>query len=254
MVRAACESAAWLEVEADTPAEATAASVPAAVTTIDLSHQQLTVSSLQLLPSTLTCVDLSRCGLESVAPLSRLPRLELLNVSYNRLTSLEDVQHSGHLKVLYARSNRITHLDGAAQLALLQSLDLECNSLSSLESLTPLWNLRSLTELRLRGNVLPIAAYRRTCAAKLPLLRSLDGSDMKGRQMAVAGTPPSLKVPTRLGHYNSSTSRRSLRPPQLLRATCRPAAPPVRSPRSPRFAGRPHSLSARRRTVVRHHR
>lgn len=180
MVRAACESAAWLEVEADTPAEATAASVPAAVTTIDLSHQQLTVSSLQLLPSTLTCVDLSRCGLESVAPLSRLPRLELLNVSYNRLTSLEDVQHSGHLKVLYARSNRITHLDGAAQLALLQSLDLECNSLSSLESLTPLWNLRSLTELRLRGNVLPIAAYRRTCAAKLPLLRSLDGSDMEG--------------------------------------------------------------------------
>ena len=128
LVRTACQSGAWLEAEVappPTPPPTTA------VTTIDLSHQHLTRSSLSLLPPTLTCVDLSRCGLDGVGPLRRLPRLELLNVSYNRLTSLDDVKPCATLKVLYARSNKITDLKGASALTQLQSLDLECNALSS---------------------------------------------------------------------------------------------------------------------------
>ena len=121
--RAAEVSGAWLEVEVKEPPKPTAA-----VTTIDLSHQALTKSSLQLLPPTLTCIDISRCGLEAVGPLRRLPRLELLNLSYNRLTNLDDLRHNGKLKVLYARSNRISDVTGASKLSSLQSLDLECNS------------------------------------------------------------------------------------------------------------------------------
>ena len=115
LVRAACETGQWLEAEAK-GAPASAPAPTTAVTNIDLSHQHLTRSSLSLLPPTLTCVDLSRCGLDSVAPLRKLPRLELLNVSYNRLGSLDDLRHSPSLKVLYARSNRIADVGGAAAL------------------------------------------------------------------------------------------------------------------------------------------
>ena len=166
LVRAACQSGAWLHADADVPTPAPATT---AVTTIDLSHQHLTRSSLSLLPPTLTCVDLSRCGLDGVGPLRKLPRLELLNVSYNRLTSLDDLRSAAALKVLYARSNRINDVGGASELGKLQSLDLECNALSSLDALAPLWRCRAITELRLRGNLLPYAAYRRECAANLPL-------------------------------------------------------------------------------------
>ena len=169
MARAAYEPTVWLEAEASssTAEPESEQQRPAAVTTIDLSHQQLTMASLQLLPPTLTCVDLSRCGLESIAPLGSLPRLELLNVSYNRLSSLDDVRGCARLIVLYARSNRIADVSGARALESLQSLDLECNTISTLDALVPLWGLPSLSELRLPGNVLPLS-YRRACTAHLP--------------------------------------------------------------------------------------
>ena len=176
LIRAACETGAWLDAELR--AQPPPPPPPAPVTTIDLSHQRLTISSLQLLPPTLTCIDISRCGLDSVAPLRRLPRLELLNVSYNRLVSLDDVRPCAALKVLYARSNRVADVGGAAGLSVLQSLDLECNAIASLDALAPLWGLSALTELRLRGNLLPIAAYTRLCGSRLPGLRSLDGAEI----------------------------------------------------------------------------
>ena len=139
------------------------------IQTLDLSNRQLTYTSLQLLPETLTCLDLSRCGLEQAAGLQRLPRLELLNVSYNRLTSIDSVRSSRALKVLYARSNRINSVEGLGTIRSLQSLDLECNALGSLDALAPLWGLPKLVELRLRGNLLPAAVYRRACQVRLPL-------------------------------------------------------------------------------------
>ena len=149
-----------------------------AVTTIDLSHQHLTRSSLSLLPPSLTCVDLSRCGLDGVGPLRRLVRLELLNISYNRLLNLDDLRHSTALKVLYARSNKIADVGGASTLVHLQSLDLECNRLTSLDALTPLWSCGALTELRLRGNLVPYAGYKRECVTHLKQLKSLDGNSL----------------------------------------------------------------------------
>ena len=80
--------------------------------------------------------------------------------------------------MLYARSNRIADVGGAAALVNLQSLDLECNALATLSALTPLWSCGALNELRLRGNLLPYAGYRRAGVANLPLLKSLDGADI----------------------------------------------------------------------------
>lgn len=82
---------AEMEEVSDTPA----------IQTLDLSNRQLTHTSLQLLPNALTCLDLSRCGLEQAAALHRLPRLELLNLSYNRLSSTDDTSGNVALKVLY---------------------------------------------------------------------------------------------------------------------------------------------------------
>ena len=83
LVRAACETGQWLEAEAK-GAPASAPAPTTAVTNIDLSHQHLTRSSLSLLPPTLTCVDLSRCGLDGVGPLRRLPRLEYVMTRSNQ--------------------------------------------------------------------------------------------------------------------------------------------------------------------------
>ena len=67
--------------------------------TLDLSGRQLTRSSLHLLPASLTCLDLSRCGLDSLRALASLPHLELLNLSYNRLPAFDDLSQLISLKV-----------------------------------------------------------------------------------------------------------------------------------------------------------
>ena len=106
-----------------------------------------------------------------------LDRLELLNVSYNRITTLIDLQNTTGLKVLYARSNQISSLGPLCGLIAMHSLDLECNAISSIESLNALWPLQQLSELRMRGNLLPPSAYRQACRSHLPRLRLLDGAD-----------------------------------------------------------------------------
>ena len=137
----------------------TPASGEAAPTTLDLSNRPLTHASLRLLPGTLTCLDLTRCGMESLEALARLPLLELLNVSYNRLTSLDALQHSSGLKVVFARSNRITSLAALESLPVLQSLDLECNALDTLDALRPLRTGPHTAWARRRGpqSHLPVA-------------------------------------------------------------------------------------------------
>ncbi|KAL1499962.1 hypothetical protein AB1Y20_012642 [Prymnesium parvum] len=195
-------------------------SVP--VQTLDLSNRQLTHTSLQLLPDALTCLDLSRCGLEHAAALQRLPRLELLNVSYNRLTSIDDIRASKGLKVLYARSNRISSVEGLAAVRGLQSLDLECNALSSIEALAPLWRLQHLVELRLRGNLLP--NYQRMCEEKLPALTSLDGVrlvECDEREASVPSFPPMPSKAT------STTSLGAPPPPHALSVPRRDGAEPL---------------------------
>ena len=138
MQRTQVPTLSWLEDELQEATAPTPASGGAAPTTLDLSNRPLTHASLRLLPGTLTCLDLTRCGMESLEALARLPRLELLNVSYNRLASLDALQHSRGLKVLFARSNRITSLAALESLPVLQSLDLECNALDTLDALLPL--------------------------------------------------------------------------------------------------------------------
>ena len=112
--------------------------------TLDLSGRQLTRSSLHLLPASLTCLDLSRCGLDSLRALASLPQLELLNLSYNRLPAFDDlsqlislkvasplpcdptrammstVRRHGCVQVLFARANRVSDLEPLRSLALLQ--------------------------------------------------------------------------------------------------------------------------------------
>ena len=127
----------WLDEDEMETAMHTAASDGVTQTTLDLSNRPLTHASLRLLPETLTCLDLTRCSMVSLEALAQLPRLELINVSYNRLASLDALQHSRGLKVVFARSNRITSLAALESLPVLQSLDLECNALDTLDALRP---------------------------------------------------------------------------------------------------------------------
>lgn len=163
----------WLEDEIQAAAAPTPASGGAAPTTLDLSNRQLTHASLRLLPGTLTCLDLTRCGMESLEALARLPRLELLNVSYNRLASLDALQHSRGLKVLFARSNRITSLAALESLPVLQSLDLECNALDTLDALRPLRTGPHTVWARRRGpQSHPLFAPPEPSPRRLPWFRS----------------------------------------------------------------------------------
>jgi len=162
--------------------------------TLDLSNRAIRVVELRQLPDSLTCLDLSRCSLDSAKALRHLRQLELLNLSYNRLTGLVDLQPLRRVKVLYLRSNRISSLTPLATLTALHSLDLECNNLTSLDALSPLWGMGQLTELRLRGNLIPEPAYRRACRAQLPNLRQLDG--LPAGSPAGRGAPPASTDPT----------------------------------------------------------
>ena len=147
------------------------------VTSLDLSGRSN--PRLDSLPHTLTCIDLSRCRLESLDALRQLRALELLNVSFNRLTSLAPVANATRLSVLYARSNRLRSLEPLAQLAgSLTSVDLDENALATVEALAPLWRLGELNELRLKGNPVSHTEYRRECRQRLPRLRVLDGVSM----------------------------------------------------------------------------
>ena len=112
-------AAAWFEPEDDGPPPSTSPSTSNA-TTLDLSNRSLNNASLRLLPDTLTCLDLTRCAMQSLDALGRLPRLELLNVSYNKLVSLDGLQSSRGLKVCFARSNRISSLASIDVLTALQ--------------------------------------------------------------------------------------------------------------------------------------
>ena len=55
-----------------------------------------------------------------------------------------------------------------------------CSALATLDALAPIWSLVHLSELRLRGNLVPAAMYRRQGRSALPLLKTLDGSDVSG--------------------------------------------------------------------------
>lgn len=142
--------------------------------------------------------------------LRSLVQLELLNLSYNRLPDVSDIEPLRRLKVLYLRSNRVSSLSTLASLPALHSLDLECNALASLEALQPLWGMPQLTELRLRGNLIPEPAYRRTCRAQLPSLRRLDGLLVApaGRSAAATGRP----------RMTASGSERALALPEVAQA------------------------------------
>ena len=87
------------------------------------------------------CVRVSSAGLGDC--LARLARLASLDVSY---------------------CPGILRSSWQGKVDALRSLDLECNAIASLEALQPLWALGGLTDLRLRGNMLPLASYRRLLA------------------------------------------------------------------------------------------
>ncbi len=147
--------------------------------TIELSKRKLEPAALSRLPPSVTCLDLTRCALASLAPLASLRALELLNVSYNRLRNLDHLGGLSALKLIYARSNTIGQLRSLAGVPRLHTLDLECNSISSVGALAPLHGLIELSDLRLRGNPVSEAAYRRSLRANMPHLGTLDGRTLK---------------------------------------------------------------------------
>ena len=175
LVRAACQSGAWLEAEVAPP--------PTPPPTTAGRRARFVAPAPHALVAVAPSADFDLRRPLAVRPRWRRPAPPAAAArAAERLLQpahlADDVKPCATLKVLYARSNKITDLKGASALTQLQSLDLECNALSALDALAPLWSCQNLGELRLRGNLLPYAGYKRASLQQLPLLRSLDGSTL----------------------------------------------------------------------------
>lgn len=81
--------------------------------------------------------------LKSLGGLSKLRRLEILEVRGNQLTDMNEIDAPA-LKELYAAQNQITNLEGLGRMHTLEVLHLRGNQISNLEGLHKLVNLKTL--------------------------------------------------------------------------------------------------------------
>ncbi|HYO74666.1 MAG TPA: leucine-rich repeat domain-containing protein [Archangium sp.] len=146
-----------------------------------LKELALHAPRLRVLPPghTYTKLDLSGCGLTSLAGLEKLPALTSLDLSDNSLTSLAGLEKLPALTSLDLNGNSLTSLDGLEKLPAFTSLDLSHNSLTSLAGLE---TLKSLRAVEIGNNPLTTLdglekATFLERSSTLPLRRGVDASD-----------------------------------------------------------------------------
>jgi Leucine-rich repeat (LRR) protein len=123
------------------------------------------------------CVFLDAAGLDSLAPLTHLQRLDFVGCKKNALTDLSPLAELPRLRVVRAQHNRITDVKKLGALVDLVELDLAHNALTSLEGLQ---GCTSLRDLDVTGS--PIEAL--DPIAKLHELRVLALGETRVRSLA----------------------------------------------------------------------
>eukprot|EP00753_Platysulcus_tardus_P015668 PLAT519.1.p1 GENE.PLAT519.1~~PLAT519.1.p1 ORF type:complete len:317 (-),score=115.95 PLAT519.1:83-1033(-) len=104
-----------------------------------------------------TFLNVSECGVESVADFGSWPSLEVLDLHGNQLATVEGLGELEALMELDLRDNQLIQLSGLSGCAALELLNLAGNKLQSTEELAAL-PLDALCELDLSHNALPSAA------------------------------------------------------------------------------------------------
>ncbi len=116
-------------------------------------------AEIQRIPDDITYLDCEDTQLSSFAPIQRLKRLRILNISNTRIEDLDGISQLKALEVLFADFGCFTSLQPLADLPFLRSLDITCSQASSLD-ISPLRYLDRLERLYLAhspiGSIDPI--------------------------------------------------------------------------------------------------
>jgi len=154
-----------------------------ALTSLDVRSNQLTsLSGLESLPA-LTSLDVSDNQLTSLSGLESLPALTSLDVSDNQLTSLSDIPASFTLRVLSANKNKLTSFRQLPDLPLLQRLYIRGNKIADWQGLSRFTHLLHLVAGQNDFSEL----------ADFPLLPRLRSLDLRG--CSVAELRPLAQLP-----------------------------------------------------------
>lgn len=99
----------------------------------------------------LTALNLSDCGLSSIANLEGAARLQSLDLRENSIRNLSIITSMTSLKTLYLQNNAVTGLDALSGMVSLETLDISYNSVTDT---SPLTTCNGLTELNVSHNLL----------------------------------------------------------------------------------------------------
>ncbi|XP_071171413.1 nischarin-like isoform X2 [Mytilus edulis] len=130
---------------------------------VDFSHNSILHidDSVQLLPR-VEVLDLSYNKLESIEHLNWLSQLTILNLSYNNISHLDSLHTKlGNLKKLNLAGNKLSSLSGLSKLFSLENLDVMDNNISQIPEVKYVCGLPCLECLYLTGNpVTAVLDYR----------------------------------------------------------------------------------------------
>ena len=118
---------------------------------LDLTGSHFPVDELSVLTGLpmLTELNLTQCGLSTIAGLAGAPGLEVLNLTSNTVRNLDALSPMTSLREIYLKHNAVTDLSALSGLVNLEKLDVGYNSVSTLK---PLENCIKLTWLDVGNN------------------------------------------------------------------------------------------------------
>ncbi|OMJ10779.1 Leucine-rich repeat-containing protein 48 [Smittium culicis] len=120
---------------------------------------------------------ISHNEIERIDGLDKLKSLTKLSASYNKFRQIPKFGENENMKEIKINNNKITFVhESLSNLVNLQVLDLGNNLITNFSQIEPLYKLKKLTNLNLKGN--PIAndpEYKKTILENIPELRILDG-------------------------------------------------------------------------------
>ncbi|ESL11333.1 hypothetical protein TRSC58_00918 [Trypanosoma rangeli SC58] len=124
-----------------------------ALAVLDLSHNSLATLEASSLPGGLVRLNVAHNALQELQGLSSFtPRMQELNVGFNRITSQHVNGLPKGLTTLLCQSNLLDSVRPFVFLLHLSSLDLSSNQIADVDELCRLRELRALRHLELRGN------------------------------------------------------------------------------------------------------
>ncbi|CAL5998685.1 Conserved_hypothetical protein [Hexamita inflata] len=94
--------------------------------------------SMMLFQPQLQTLQIIKCKLESLDGIEQLPKLQIINASYNQFKTIQQLSSLRYIQILNLQNNKLISLDGIEELTLLQKINLSCNKLTSIKQLSKL--------------------------------------------------------------------------------------------------------------------